>query len=191
MPLPAVQAASGAVQLPESVSSGRKGPEILYRFKDHLAQAEASLLSGDDKIIFGTWKEDRFIFAEMEDYTHIGVSSYPFNGVEEEGIFFHPVENAKRRLRFYNVPSGSKIVIHYGIDDFGATPPQEATVYFYLWIGKHKLKRIRVPNEKGLRKEIIDLGVLAFLKHSLVVTFEVTSESVEGRRLSFRAEILQ
>jgi len=171
-----------------------------YFFHKHLSEADAFIIQKSSpeerqekkkKKIFGRWEEDRFLFPELSSEPAISVEMHPYRGVDYEGIFFHPSENAIKVLQFYGVPAGSQLEIYYGIDDVGVRATERATVYFTVWMGQHKLVRIHVPNEEGIKRKVIDLGTVAFLKQPVVVTFEVTSDNIHSRRFGFYAEILK
>jgi len=172
-------------------SSKREMPDV-YPFHQHLSEAEASIRSKGKKPVRGIWRQDRFTFQGYQQDARIRNEVHTYGGVSEEGVFFHPIGNATRRLRFPNVPTGRFMIFYYGIDDTGIDQGADgATVYIRIWVGKHHLERILVPNEKGWKRKKIDLGVLAFLKRDVPVTIEVNTDNPVGRRLSFRAEIHQ
>ncbi|MCM8776471.1 MAG: CPBP family intramembrane metalloprotease [Candidatus Omnitrophica bacterium] len=163
---------------------------VVYRFHEHLAEAETWIIDAVKGDRIGSWEKDRFVFPGMEKITEIALKSQTFNGQPEEGIYFHPLKDAVRCLRFYQVPAGSSLVIGYGIDDAGVLKDQRSYIFFRVWVGRHEIKRIVIPNERGWKTEKLDLGIVSFLKGKIPVTFEVSSDTTEGRFLSFRAEIL-
>ena len=164
---------------------------VIYNFQDQLSKAEALILEQGKIKKAGTWQQDRFIFPAYEEYTQIGMATNKYNDVDEKGIFFHPVQDGIRRLRFRGVPPGSTMTLYYGIDDTGASAEEDFSVYLRVWVGTHELRRVRVPKEKGWKKEEINLGPASFLKHDVIVTFEVTSDNIQDSRFSFYAEIHQ
>ena len=161
----------------------------LYHFAEQLPRAESFVVEGGKDVLLGVWQRDRFVFSGLADYTQIKVSNNSYEGSFRKGIFFHPIQNAIRKLRFRNVVPGSKLVIYYGIDDAGTNFGEGAVSHLKIWLGRKELKKIRILNEKGWKKEELDLGVASFLKRKIVVTFEVTSDNIKERRLSFDAEI--
>jgi hypothetical protein len=163
---------------------------VLYQFHENLSKAEALILQ-DGKELVEIWEQDRFFLPRFGAHTQIKTATQLYNRAAELGIFFPPIPKAVRRLRFRDVPPGSTIILFYGIDDEGFKEPEDTYVYFRIWVGRHELKRLRIPHEKGWKTETVDLGVLSFLKHNLAVTFEITSDSNKSSRLSFRAEIRQ
>ena len=182
-------------------SKKREMPDV-YPFHQYLSEAEATILSTEKKmkgkelkrevLARGIWQQDRFTFQGYKQDVRIRNEVHTYGGVSEAGIFFHPIQNAIRRLRFPNVPTGRFMIVYYGIDDVGIDQGAKgATVYIHIWVGKHHLERIMVSNEKGWKKRMIDLGVLSFLKRDVPVTIEVSADNPVDRRLSFRAEIHQ
>lgn len=162
---------------------------LVYHFMDNLPRAESFVIEEDKRVLTGIWQRDRFVFSGLADYAQIKVSNNSYDGSFREGIFFHPIQNAVRQLRFRDVSPGSKLVIYYGIDDAATSFAAGAVVYLKIWLGRKELKKIRILNEKGWKKEELDLGVVSFLKRGIVITFEVTSDNIKERRLSFYAEI--
>jgi len=187
----------------ESVSEtegSEEDREIVYSFLENLPEAEAFIvhyvhpkrksLPATVEMKAGRWDEDHFTFPEIVGEQPIGLFAYRYEDAAEKGIFFHPSQQGIKTLRFYHVPPGSTMVLYYGIDDIGCASNDGGSVYFNIWLGQHKLKRIRVLNEKGWKKETIYLGVVPLLKRGMVVTFEVTADNTKDRRFSFNAEIL-
>jgi len=162
----------------------------VYRFADQLPRAESFIVEPGKDVSVGVWQRDRFVFSGLADYTQIKVSNNSYEDAFRKGIFFHPIQNAVRKLRFRNVVPGSKLVIYYGIDDAGTNFADGVVIHLKVWLGRKELKKIRILNEKGWKKDVLDLGVASFLKREIVVTFEVTSDNIKERRLSFDAEIL-
>ena len=169
-----------------------------FFFHEHLAKADALVLTQMAKTeesarrkgrkSVGQWKKDRFVF-ELENEAPIAVMKHEFDGHLKEVIYFHPSSFGVKVLQFYQVPVGSQLVLQYGIDDQGVGLDPSASAYLTIWVGEHRLDRIQVPHEKGLRTKKLDLSLLPFLKRPVAVTFEVTSDNAKASRLSFLAHI--
>ncbi|HXV27614.1 MAG TPA: hypothetical protein VD913_01475 [bacterium] len=185
---PVIYAQSGTSLQGEDLALS--GTRVTYYFIDHLPQAESFVVEYGKGAVVGIWRQDRFVFPGLADYTQIKVSNNSYEGSFRKGIFFHPIQNAVRQLRFRNVTPGSKLVVYYGIDDAGTQFSEGTVVYLKVWLGNKEVKKIRILNEKGWYKEEIGLGVASFLKQGIVVTFEVTSDNIKERRVSIDAEIL-
>ncbi|MDP3919943.1 MAG: CPBP family intramembrane metalloprotease [Candidatus Omnitrophota bacterium] len=163
--------------------------EGVYQFAKHLHQAETVVMYDFESTRTGQWAENRFFFPGLGAQADIRQRSDTFAGEEHEAIYVHPVPKAIRRLRFHDVPTGSKLVVYHGISDEGVAANEHANVYLKIWIGKHPLARIRVPNEAGWNQDVLDLGVLSFLKEPVVVTFDIEADSVKERHFHFLPEI--
>lgn len=161
----------------------------IYRFSDNLQDAETSILyrSGEERT--GQWKGEGFVFPGLNDTTEIQIKSQTYAGEERKGIFFHPAEKAVKRLRFSKVPPGARMKLFYGLDDAAVDEKNTVFIYLKIWLGKHELSRIIIPNKKGWHEEILPLGIVSFLKQDVPITFEITCEVPQNRPLSFDAEI--
>ncbi len=179
-------------QTEEGALPAPKGLPAVYYFHQHLSDAETFILSKGKKPVRGIWQQDRFHFQGYDQETRIRTENHIYAGMTEEGIYFHPLKNATRRIRFPQVPPGRFMLLEYGIDDTGVDRGTDtSSVYMRIWVGKHPLERILVSNEKGWKRQRIDLGIVSFLKRDVPITIEVNTDHDTGRRLSFRAEIHQ
>ncbi len=160
-----------------------------YVFADQLAKAQATNLYPHNKEEEGVWKKDSLQFPSASTGKEIKIRVLTFNGQTQKGIYFQPIEAAVRRLRFFKVTPGSKMVIYYGVDDKAAAEPPTANLYLKIYLGQHELRRIQIPNDKGWKRQEIDLGIASFLKKGVVVTFELATDSPGPLPFGFWPEI--
>ncbi|HTL46910.1 MAG TPA: CPBP family glutamic-type intramembrane protease [Verrucomicrobiae bacterium] len=175
-----------AVPLPQ-VPSG--GGELPYDISGHLPEAQVSTIEDQVVVTPAAWKENGFYFEKEEGDAAVALREESYNGQNQKGIFVEPVQNGIRRIRFPHVPPARTLVVQYGIADAGFEQNVKSAIYLRIWAGHHLLKRIRVLNEKGWKNEPIDLGVIAFLKKPVVLTFDVTADDATQRHFSFYAEM--
>lgn len=186
---------------PRAESEGVEADEnenAKFFFHKYLAKADALILTKKAKgreqarqkgrKSVGKWKKDRFLF-ELENEAPIAVMKHEFNGELKEGIYFHPSNYGIKVLQFYQVPVGSQLVLHYGIDDQGVELDPSASAYLTVWVGEHRLERLQIPHEKGIQTKRLDLSLLPLLKRPVAVTFEITSDNAKASRFSFLAYI--
>ncbi len=165
--------------------------DALYRFQEHLLEAEASVLLKGREPLIGTWKEDRFYFPELTPLAQVKLIEEQSPEGKGKAVRFNPVEKAVRRLVFHDVPPGSRLDFFYKVS---AGSKKEPSPYLLLKIlaGRHLIKSMRIfQQDENWKKEEIDLGVAAFLKRRTLVTFEVSSDLTENLLFTFAGEIRQ
>jgi len=155
----------------------------------YLGEAEVYNIRDQIEVLSGVWKDDGFHFPGEEESSTIRIRQLEFDGTSETGIYVEPLVNTIRRVRFFGVPAGNKLIFRYGIADEGFLSNAKSTVYVKVWAGQHVLKRIRVLNERGWKTEEIDMGVLSFMKEPVVLTFDISADDVTKRYFCFYAEI--
>jgi len=165
----------------------------VYDFNEHLSQADAwNIYRESKKKQRGLWKENRFVFPGLDESSSIYtvIQQAPnAPGRLKKPIQFNVLQDTFRRIRFYDVFPGRKLILRYEVFPQAVT---KDTTYFYLWvwIGNHRMKRIRVPNTAGAHVEVIDLGVLSFVNRPFLVTFELIARDIQPAGFGFEAEIL-
>lgn len=161
--------------------------EPLYVFEDHLDDAQTVLLFPGQGPHRGVWQKDGFLFAGVKEAGEITVKIVTIAGEEQKAVVLPPVEGGINRLCFSEVAIGSKLVLEYGLEIEEPIAKERSYLYLRLWIGQHEIRRLVIPTETGWRREIIDLGVLSFLKGHVPVTFELRAAGTETRQFAFRA----
>lgn len=170
---------------------GRGEVDVLYRFSQHLGEAEASLDFGKTRQAEKSeWTGEYFDFTELGTRHRIGLYEGIFEGEARSGIYLHPAQDSKKILKFQNLRLTPQMIVYYGIADPDLAGKQATHFYLRVWIGKHLVKRTRIPYEKGWKQEILDLGVAAFINHPMTVTFDIVSDSESEQFLFFDAALI-
>lgn len=163
-------------------------PSVIYRFGENLLGAEAVSISNEGEIL-GKWRDEGFLFKGLGDQAAIKVETQEVDGVSREIITFNPIEKTTRRLRFSEVPGGSKLSIYY----FTRKDPElKQVTYLYLsiWVGRHLIRKLPVVvSEDGWKQSHISLGILPFLNTDTVFTFELSGQGVHNLQFSFSADM--
>lgn len=165
--------------------------DAVYRFHEHLLEAEAAALLKGREPLIGKWNEDRFYFQGFGPRAQIKLVDEQHLDQKGKGIRFNAVEKAVRRLMFHGIPPGSRMDLYYKV---GAVSKKEPSPYLLLriFVGQHLIKSMRIfGDDEDWKKEEMDLGVVSFLTRNTVVTFEVSSELVENLLFTFEGEIKQ
>ena len=161
---------------------------VIYRFGENLLGAEAVSISNEGEIL-GKWREDGFLFKGLGDQAGIKVETKEVEGISREIISFNPIEKTTRRLRFSEVPGGSRLSINYFTQ---RDPELKQVTYLYLsvWVGRHLIRKLPViVSEDGWKQAHISLGILPFLNSNTVFTFELSGQGVHNLQFSFSAEL--
>lgn len=166
---------------------------VAYRLVDHLADAETIIWREGKRGQKGLWKDNRFYFHDFGEEWEIRAISPTIQGETRAGIYLYlyPGQETVRRLQFHNVPPGKRLVLQYSVRTENGDETETSYVYLRLWVGRHELKRFRFSQEKGWRKEEIDLGVISFLKRDVTLTFEIAADEVGAHHFVFNGEILK
>ena len=106
-----------------------------------------------------------------------------------QGIRLHLTENVTCRIRFRDVPPGSRLDLNFFSLAAAAKGKSPANVYLRLWAGTHEIRRIRFAGLRDLQSETLDLGVLSFLEDKVIMTFELTADAPEGRDILLTAQL--
>jgi len=165
---------------------------VAMRLSDHLSVAESAIVRmGGASDIEGKWNGAAIVFEDLSPAFFVEKKTYRIDTKKQTGIYFCPLINKTRRLRFYQVPPGSKLRISYGIPDPALTRPSEATLYLRVYAGKYEIRRILISPEKGWKTQVIDLGVVPFLKKNFILTIDLTIDLNDRLYLLWDAEILR
>ncbi len=175
-------------------------PEFV--FEDNLYSAEAfvlKLVDVDRLTKRKTYKEfpsklenKIFAFPQLENEPEIALLSKKYGDDIHAGISFQPSAHGNKVLKFFEVPTGSKMLIGYGVDEEDSKRLKgEATIYLRIRAGRHEIIRLRIPNEAGWHEKVIDLGVVSLLKQGVSMTFEISADDTEIRTFVFSASIFR
>ncbi len=171
-----------------------KGPaQPVYRFSEHLEEAEAAIVIPEKGDKVGQWNENRFSFGKLASLYDVQIVAQSYDKKSREAITVKPIPETIRRLRFRHVPPGSKMAVYYGFPDEGGKPPEtviSANVYLNIWAGKHRLSRLIIPYAPGWSKVVVPLEVIDFLLHDYIVTFDILVDESLQKPIGFDAEIL-
>jgi len=107
------------------------------------------------------------------------------------GIFVYPVVKSYKVLRFRDVPKSAEIVVTYGVDDNSIKEKERSHVYLRIYAGKHMIKRLRIPNVRGWKQFVLDMGVVPFLNRPIALSVDVTADVEEGQFFYFDVEIIK
>jgi hypothetical protein len=174
---------------PSSVTVKQVKP--VYKFSEHLGEAETLIMVPERTDLVGKWDGNQFLFENMSPLFAVQQTVQTYNQQLKEGISLKPVPEASRRLRFYHVTPGSSMRVYYGFQDDSQNQTKEnSNVYLTAWAGKHLLARMAIPNKPGWNMTVLDLGVVTFLLKDIVVTFDVSVDEKTERQFAFNAEIL-
>ena len=154
----------------------------------NLAEAKIVNIDGAYQNTYGIWKDKAFLFKDNEAAT-IEVQEQLIGGEIQKGVHIEALANTIRRIRFEGVETGQILVLNYGMADNVFQKDENLTIYLKVWVGKKLLKRIPIFNEKGWKKEEIDLGSVAFLRSPISVTFDLIADDVQNRHLILDAKI--
>jgi hypothetical protein len=163
--------------------------QVVYRFEEHLFNAETVAYPKGKSEVEGIWKEDRFIFQTLGPEAHIKIVTETIDGEPQQAISFNPVEKVRRKLLFKEVTPGSTLVMYYKI---ARSEKANKNQYVFLRVkaGQKLLKSMRLfTDEEGWKKEVFSLGIVPFLNHEIEVSFEVSSDLADGVQFSFFAEV--
>ena len=173
----------------ESTESGPAStPVKIFSFAEHLFGSETSIFLKNKSEISGVWNEDAFEFKDFPPGAAVKTVVVALEDHSQKAISLNPVPGAIRRLRFLDVPLGSKLIIYYKVE---AQPSKEISyMYFHVYAGKHELKRFRIStDDQDWEKKELDLGVASFLGRGLPVTFELATNTAKVQFL-FCSEIV-
>lgn len=175
-----------------SSKPGKYEPKVLYRFSEHLADAQTEIyIPAKEERRPGKWDGKQLVIENLSASFSIQKTVQNFNKQLKQGIHFKAVPEAVRILCFHDVPPGAALVIYSGIPDTLASPESTpATVYLTVWAGIHRLARLSVPTVPGWNSVQLDLGVVSLLMKPIIVTFEITVDDKSNRSFAFDAEIL-
>lgn len=166
-------------------TGGDTAAASFYRFSRYLQDAQA-ILKAEDSEEKGVWQDGRFTFRDARAAPVIEIALQA--GTPSEAILFDSSAKGIRRLRFSGVPPGSQLIVYH----FAEAPNQKNAagyVDFQILVGRHPVGSFRLSNDKGWKKEVIDLGMVSFLNRNVDVTFEIMS-SAAGGHFRFNAEMV-
>jgi hypothetical protein len=192
--LTAMLALAGMGSAGAQESESAKGPaQPVYRFSEHLEEAEASIVIPDKGDKVGQWNENRFSFGKLASLYDVQIVAQSYDKKSREAITVKPIPETIRRLRFRHVPPGSKMVVYYGFPDEKGKPAEaviSANVYLNIWAGKHRLVRLIIPYAPGWTRVVVPLEVIDFLLRDYIVTFDVLVDEALQKPIGFDAEVL-
>lgn len=158
---------------------------------DYLRAAEVQTVVDGAEAIASKWNGDRFSSPGLGANADVKLIEQSYEGSLEKVIYVRPLEHAVRRIQFKNVVAhGTKLEINYGIDDASVLKDTHPVVYMKVWVGSKMLKRVLVFNERGFKKEVINLGPASFLQTPITVTFDVSADDVTKRDFGFYAKFI-
>ncbi|MBI3317029.1 MAG: CPBP family intramembrane metalloprotease [Candidatus Omnitrophica bacterium] len=177
----------------------QKSKSEIYSFSRHLPEARAQILFWEnEKKLDGIWKEGAWVFEGLTPEANVGFVPDALRTSEEKFISFNPVQGTRRFLIFEKVPPGPILRLEFELhfpqkeEQRSSKKKEFSASYmdFRIFLGKHRLKRIRLSNQEGRIRQDIDMGVAAFFKEPHPVSFELSSEKENQATFLFRAKVL-
>ncbi len=161
----------------------------LYRFADHLPEAEAELFSRNkEPEVLGLWSGEAILFRGYEKDGDIRKTSFNIEGIQYDAISTKMVAGRVHLLKFHHVSPGTHLVVRYVLS---APAGSRDPIFSYLrvLVGQHELKRVQVSSKDPWTKQEMDLGIISFLNREVTVAFELTPERIKGLTFSVVAEM--